>query len=169
MVEEQAFDKIQHRPWLYIAAAVMGFAVNSLCYSAIKLTSSLTIKVVSAGKDAFVVLFSVIVLQEAVSGMQGVGYSCSIFGFALYNYVQYRQAQAFDRSNGVVREKAAADEEALDGDDGDGDEGDDETSALLSVKTASAENKQGKGGSKPGTPKRGALSVLSVGGRGAKD
>lgn len=114
MVASKAFDKIQSRPWLYIAAGVMGFAVNSLCYAAIKLTSSLTIKVVSAGKDAFVVLFSVLVLQESVTELQGIGYTCSMTGFALYNYIKYKEAEALTRASDVSRDKGAADVEAPD-------------------------------------------------------
>lgn len=112
MVASNAFGKIQARPWLYIAAGMMGFAVNSLCYAAIKLTSSLTIKVVSAGKDAFVVLFSVMVLQESVTELQGVGYSCSMAGFALYNYIKYKEAEALSLAADVSRGKVEADVEA---------------------------------------------------------
>lgn len=171
MMQNNAFQKIQTRPWLYFAAAIMGFAVNSLCYAAIKLTSSLTIKVVSAGKDAMVVLFSVVVLQEAVTGVQGLGYSCSMVGFALYNFVKYKEAEAHHKSAGVIREKAAVDEEAGlgKGDEDDEHNGRDakETTALLGGRTNSVGGGEKKGSgekkssSKPGTPKRGALSVFA--------
>lgn len=126
MVASDAFGKVQARPWLYLSAAVMGFAVNSLCYAAIKLTSSLTIKVVSAGKDAFVVLFSVLVLQESVTQLQCIGYSCSMTGFALYNYIKYKEAEALTKASDVSRDKGAADVEAPE-----------ETKALLGDKTPS--------------------------------
>lgn len=45
MVEANAMGLIYAKPLLYLAAAAMGFAVNSLAYIVIQLASSLTLKV----------------------------------------------------------------------------------------------------------------------------
>lgn len=105
MLEADAFGKMHARPWLYMTAAAMGFAVNSFCYLAIKLTSSLTIKVVGAAKDAGVVLCSIFMLHELVSPWQWLGYSGSMIGFGLYNYVKYLDAQANDTGMELQQDK----------------------------------------------------------------
>lgn len=109
MLEANAFGKMVAKPWLYLVAASMGFAVNSLCYIAIKLTSSLTIKVVGVAKDAGVVLCSVLMLGERVTKLQVAGYMCALGGFGLYNYVKYRMAEAARDAAGALQEKLMAD------------------------------------------------------------
>ncbi len=99
MLESNAFGKMHARPWLYMTAAAMGFLVNSTCYLAIKLTSSLTIKVVGAAKDTGIVLCSIFMLHEHVSPMQWLGYSGSMVGFGLYNYVKFLDAQHGSEQN----------------------------------------------------------------------
>lgn len=71
-------------PHYFIAAALMGFAVNLLTLGVIKCTSGLTFKVMGQAKNAAVVLLAVVFVGNPVTFIQVVGYALSIFGFLVY-------------------------------------------------------------------------------------
>lgn len=76
------------RPYLYFSAAALGFAVNTLAYFVIQLSSSLTLKVLGTVKNAGVMWIGVLALHETVTPIQGFGYAVSLVGFFWYNYVK---------------------------------------------------------------------------------
>jgi drug/metabolite transporter (DMT)-like permease len=88
MAAENALGLMAAKPLLYLAAAAMGFGVNSLAYIVIQLASSLTLKVLGTVKNALVVWIGIIFLHELVTPLQGFGYAVSLFGFFLYNYIK---------------------------------------------------------------------------------
>lgn len=60
--------------------------LNLLAFGVIKLTGSLTQKVLGTVKNVMLVLFSVFVMGEEVSWRQALGYQVSLMGFCWYQY-----------------------------------------------------------------------------------
>ena len=67
-------------------AASLGFMLNLLAFGVIKLTGSLTQKVLGTVKNVMLVVFSVAVMGEQVSWRQALGYQASLVGFCWYQY-----------------------------------------------------------------------------------
>lgn len=79
-----------NKPLHYLAAIFMGFLVNLSTAFAIKVTGSLTFKVVGCVKNTMLVWVGIL-MGDVVSQAQLVGYSISIAGFALYTHVKWQQ------------------------------------------------------------------------------
>ena len=86
------FYKVGQSPSQYLMASCAGFAVNVTTYWAIQATSSLTFKVFGCVKNALVVWAGVL-MGDAVSQRQLVGYAVSIFGFGMYTRIKARSHQ----------------------------------------------------------------------------
>lgn len=91
MLESGAFLLMAERPAKFLAAAMMGFAVNSLAYIVIQSASSLTLKVLGTVKNALVVCLGIVLLAETVTGLQGFGYGISIAAFFWYQRIKMQQ------------------------------------------------------------------------------
>lgn len=79
-----------HKPLHYLAAIFMGFLVNLSTAFAIKVTGSLTFKVVGCVKNTLLVWVGIL-MGDVVTREQLLGYTVSVVGFALYTYVKYRE------------------------------------------------------------------------------
>jgi len=99
LVAEDGFGKIARAPHKYICAALLGFFVNLLTLAVIKSTSSLTFKVIGQVKNTAVILVSVALFGSAITGMQVVGYSISMVGFAVYQ--RGKQLQTKDEADAL--------------------------------------------------------------------
>ncbi|KAL4439240.1 hypothetical protein ABPG77_004142 [Micractinium sp. CCAP 211/92] len=91
MLESGAFGLMAERPLKFLAAAVMGFLVNSLAYIVIQSASSLTLKVLGTVKNALVVCLGIALLSEKVTLLQGVGYTISVGAFFVYQRIKMQQ------------------------------------------------------------------------------
>mmetsp|Transcript_18047 Transcript_18047/g.41486 ORF Transcript_18047/g.41486 Transcript_18047/m.41486 type:complete len:113 (+) Transcript_18047:169-507(+) len=74
---------------LFALSASLGFFVNICTFLVIKATNSVTLKVLGTARNAGLVVFSTLFLGEQVGLLELVGYSLSLFFFALYNYYKY--------------------------------------------------------------------------------
>lgn len=89
MVAHKRTDFIMQNPRLMLLAACLGFVVNALSYTIIKLSSSLTFKVLGTVKDIIVVTIGILILHETVTGIQRTGYMISLVGFLWYQYIKH--------------------------------------------------------------------------------
>lgn len=79
-----------HKPLHYLAAIFMGFLVNLSTAFAIKVTGSLTFKVVGCVKNTLLVWVGIL-MGDVVTREQLLGYTVSVVGFALYTHVKYKE------------------------------------------------------------------------------
>jgi len=94
IIEQGSLKIMWEHPFLFLAAAVMGFGVNALAYTAIKLASSLTLKVLGTVKNTLLVVIGMVFLSEVVTRVQALGYMISLAGFAWYNKIKMTQISA---------------------------------------------------------------------------
>lgn len=98
---------LQH-PGLFLLAACMGFAVNTLAYATIKLASSLTLKVLGCVKNGLVIIAAIALFAEEVTWTQGVGYIVSTGAFLVYVHIKFVQIAAGDSATPLTPTKATA-------------------------------------------------------------
>ena len=90
MKAENAATLVANSPFLYLMAACLGFAVNSLAYLVIILSSSLTLKILGTVKNAALVWFCVVFFGEPVTLVESAGYAASLAGFMWYNRIKMK-------------------------------------------------------------------------------
>ena len=72
----------------FAVSACLGFAVTALGYATIKLTNSLTLKVLGNVRNVVTILAAVVLFGEIVTVLQVLGYGISIGGFAYYTHLK---------------------------------------------------------------------------------
>uniref|UniRef100_A0A7S4F811 Sugar phosphate transporter domain-containing protein n=2 Tax=Chrysotila carterae TaxID=13221 RepID=A0A7S4F811_CHRCT len=87
-VSEGALDLVVSNPLPFAASALLGVAASFMTFLVIKVTNSVTLKVLNTARNAAFVLFTVTFLHEEASTLQLVGYSMSLLSFAVYTYVK---------------------------------------------------------------------------------
>jgi drug/metabolite transporter (DMT)-like permease len=89
-------------------AASLGFLLNLLAFAVIKLTGSLTQKVLGTVKNVLLVLFSVFFMGEQITLRQWIGYQVSLAGFVWYQQQKISAATASKSANGASPRKGAS-------------------------------------------------------------
>eukprot|EP01062_Namystynia_karyoxenos_P035030 TRINITY_DN2566_c0_g1_i1.p1 TRINITY_DN2566_c0_g1~~TRINITY_DN2566_c0_g1_i1.p1 ORF type:complete len:448 (+),score=151.19 TRINITY_DN2566_c0_g1_i1:101-1345(+) len=82
----QSWLAVADAPHLFLAAAFLGVGVNLCAFVVIQCTSSLTFKIIMTLRNIAIVVFSVVMFDEAVTQKEWVGYAVMLLGFAAYNY-----------------------------------------------------------------------------------
>jgi drug/metabolite transporter (DMT)-like permease len=78
---------VEYAP-LFLMAASCGFATNVLAYALIKLTGSLTLKVLCVVRNVMVIAVGVFVYADPLGPVQAGGYTISLAAFAYYTYTK---------------------------------------------------------------------------------
>ena len=81
-----ALSTIAAHPLLFASSAALGVVASMLTFLVIKLTNSVTLKVINTARNAAFVLFTVTLLGEEASRLQVFGYCISLFAFSAYTY-----------------------------------------------------------------------------------
>eukprot|EP00514_Thraustochytrium_sp_LLF1b_P001835 CAMPEP_0184523468 /NCGR_PEP_ID=MMETSP0198_2-20121128/8903_1 /TAXON_ID=1112570 /ORGANISM="Thraustochytrium sp., Strain LLF1b" /LENGTH=289 /DNA_ID=CAMNT_0026914507 /DNA_START=223 /DNA_END=1092 /DNA_ORIENTATION=- len=92
MLRQGDLGKIFENPCTFFLAATLGFGVQMVTTSVVKLTSSVTSKVLSQFRNAVVVLFGVAIYGEVVSSIQLQGYLVSFLAILQYSMLVSTEA-----------------------------------------------------------------------------
>jgi drug/metabolite transporter (DMT)-like permease len=86
-----AIGTIAAHPWLFAGSSLLGVVASMLTFLVIKLTNSVTLKVINTARNAAFVLVTVTLLGEEASPIQTVGYSVSLAAFSMYTYFKVKK------------------------------------------------------------------------------
>ena len=81
-----ALDTMASHPWLFTGSALLGVVASMLTFLVIKLTNSVTLKVINTARNAAFVLCTVTLMGEEASALQVCGYVVSLCAFSVYTY-----------------------------------------------------------------------------------
>ena len=85
-IKLDAIGTVFAHPGLFSASAGLGVVASMLTFLVIKLTNSVTLKVVNTARNAAFVLFTVTMLGEPATPVQVAGYCVSLAAFCAYTY-----------------------------------------------------------------------------------
>lgn len=88
IVEDKSWQVVAENPLSFAIVAFAGVGVNASAIMVVKLSSSLTLKVIGTVKDACLITAGVLFLGEMVSSVQFYGYLISVIGFLAYNIIK---------------------------------------------------------------------------------
>ena len=86
--EKGGFATMAAHPILFTASSLLGVVASMLTFIVIKLTNSVTLKVINTGRNAAFVLYTVVIMGEPATTIQIFGYSISLAFFSIDLYVQ---------------------------------------------------------------------------------
>ena len=81
-------------PLTFCASGLSGLFVNLTSFLLVRRTSSMTLKTLTMARNGGLVIVSALVMGEAISTLEAVGYSGLLSCFAVYTYLQATEKQA---------------------------------------------------------------------------
>lgn len=84
IVENDSFSIMLNNPVTFFFAATLGLAVNLLSMAVVKVTNSVTLKVLGTARGVGLVLYGIVFFGEEVTAQEAAGYALTLVGFALY-------------------------------------------------------------------------------------
>lgn len=88
--EEKYTILIENWP-VFLASALLGYAINMVSFFVVKRVGALTLKLLSTARNASLVVYSVVFFGEIVTANQLVCYVGALGFFTLYNYLKLKK------------------------------------------------------------------------------
>jgi len=89
--ERDGLATMRAHPLLFIASSLLGVVASMLTFIVIKLTNSVTLKVINTARNAAFVLYTVLIKGEPATTLQVFGYGVSLTAFSAYLYVKFHK------------------------------------------------------------------------------
>ena len=86
-----AWGIVTAHPLTFLASALLGLAASFMTFLVIKVTNSVTLKVLNTARNAGFVLFTVTFLGEPATALQLAGYAISLTAFSVYTYYKLQE------------------------------------------------------------------------------
>ena len=91
MLRTRAWSIPVAHPLHFCLAASLGFCVNMAAFLVIKNAGSVMLKVLGTARNAGLVVFGAMVLGEAITPVELLGYALSLTAFGAYNYFRLKE------------------------------------------------------------------------------
>eukprot|EP00038_Savillea_parva_P010291 m.189251 g.189251 ORF g.189251 m.189251 type:complete len:358 (-) comp17692_c0_seq1:105-1178(-) len=88
MEETGAFAVLSDNLSTFVGCCVLGFAVNTAGFCVIQTTGAVTLKVLGTARNAGLIVFCWIFLNETITALEGLGYIAALTAFSYYSYLQ---------------------------------------------------------------------------------
>ena len=85
-----ALSVVADHPLEFLASSVLGVVASMMTFVVIKLTNSVTLKVLNTARNAAFVVFTVTLLGEEATPLQFCGYLLSLAAFSAYTYLKIK-------------------------------------------------------------------------------
>ena len=107
---DHGFGLIARFPFVFLVHALLGFAVNLLTVLLVKQTSGISFKMISTARNVGIVLISVPLFHNPISGLQCLGYLVANMGLGWYTSANIKSAP---RSEADLEEKVSLSRQSL--------------------------------------------------------
>lgn len=91
MIKNNSLAIVLSHPLQFFFAATLGLAVNLLSMAVVKVTNSVTLKVLGTARGVGLVLYGIVFFGEQVTSQEALGYVLTLVGFAMYTQAQTTQ------------------------------------------------------------------------------
>lgn len=107
---DHGFGLVARWPFVFLVHALLGFAVNLLTVLLVKQTSGISFKMISTARNVGIVLISVPLFHNPISGLQCLGYLLANMGLGWYTSANIKRTP---RSEAELEEKMSLSRQTL--------------------------------------------------------